>query len=218
MNALMNLGADNEKTASTYLVEQINIFREMENNKTVLLHKSLLTKIEKEFEDEINQQLILPVNYTDAKGELRKCYHLDFEQSLQLLMSESKTVRKRCVEVIKGKTKLPSTLPEALRLYADEVEAHEKTKEITAKLLTNAKCYDVSVVAKECGFRSAQAFNDVLQDEGWVFKQNGFWKEYADKVWMKYFRHGSVVTPAGVRTILQITEKGRLFFVERYKS
>jgi hypothetical protein len=110
MNELMNLGADNEKTASTYLVEQINIFREMENNKTVLLHKSLLTKIEKEFEDEIGGQNILPSSYTDESNRQSKCYYLDFEQSLQLLMSESKTVRKRCVEVIKSKQKPLSQL------------------------------------------------------------------------------------------------------------
>jgi phage regulator Rha-like protein len=160
--------------------------------------------------------------YLDKYNRNQNCYNLPKRECTLIVAGYSAKYRlaiiDRWQELENAQTKLPSTLPEALRLYADEVEAHEKTKEITAKLLTNAKCYDVSVVAKECGFRSAQAFNDVLQDEGWVFKQNGFWKEYADKVWMKYFRHGSVVTPAGVRTILQITEKGRLFFVERYKS
>ena len=79
-----------EKFSSVFITEQINEFRKVEGNRKILLHKSLLSKIENEFSDEINGKNILPVEYKDLKGEMRKCYELTFDESLQLLMSESK--------------------------------------------------------------------------------------------------------------------------------
>jgi len=84
-----------------------------------LLHKSLLSKIEKEFDEEIAGQNILPSSYLDKSNRQSKCYDLNFEQSLQILMSESKTVRKRVIDVLKEcqekpVQKLPTTYIEAL--------------------------------------------------------------------------------------------------------
>lgn len=89
-----------QKFSSLFLVEQINIFRK-EDNKSELAHFTLLAKIENEFEEEINDKKFLVVEYKDKKGEMRKSYELNFEQSLQILMSESKTVRKRVIDVLK---------------------------------------------------------------------------------------------------------------------
>lgn len=105
--------------SSLFLVEQINVFRKEEGNETVLLHKSLLSKIEKEFDEEIAGQNILPSSYLDKSNRQSKCYDLNFEQSLQILMSESKTVRKRVIDVLKEcqekpVQKLPTTYIEAL--------------------------------------------------------------------------------------------------------
>jgi len=91
--------------SSLFLVEQINVFRKEEGNEIVLLHKSLLSKIEKEFDEEIAGQNILPSSYLAGNGKQEKCYELTFEQSLQILMSESKTVRKRVIEVLKEQQK-----------------------------------------------------------------------------------------------------------------
>jgi len=88
----------NGKFSSLYLVEQINVFREAEGNRKALLHKSLIAKIEKEFEEEINERKFLPVEYKDKKGEKRKAYELDYKQSLQMLASESRTVRKAIIK------------------------------------------------------------------------------------------------------------------------
>ena len=116
MTNLINLAqmSNEQKYTSKFLVEQINQLRKIEGNETELLHKSLLTKIEKEFEIEINEQNILPVEIKDLKGELRKAYELTFEESLQLLMSESKTVRKGCIQIMKAKIK-PKTRVELAR-------------------------------------------------------------------------------------------------------
>jgi hypothetical protein len=94
----------NEETnySSIYLVEQINLFREEEGNRTPLLHKNLLAKIEEEFKEEINGLKIQPVKYKDSKGEMRKSYNLNYDESLQLLMAESKFVRKAVVLNLKA--------------------------------------------------------------------------------------------------------------------
>jgi hypothetical protein len=86
--------------SSVYLTEQINLFRKAEGNKSKLLHKNVLAKIESEFEEEINGLNIQPVEYLDSKGEKRKCYELTFAEAIQLLMSESKIVRRRIVKVL----------------------------------------------------------------------------------------------------------------------
>lgn len=54
---------------SLELVEQINFFRKQEGRKTETQHKTLLEIIRNEFEEEINEQKILPVTYTDKKGD-----------------------------------------------------------------------------------------------------------------------------------------------------
>ena len=117
MNELMNT-ENTQKFTSVYLTEQINIFRK-EEGKSDLRHSDLIRKIELEFEDEINERKISSVNYLDKKGEKRKCYELDFEESLQLLMSESKKVRKQVVVKLKqlqSKPSLPTTYLQALEV------------------------------------------------------------------------------------------------------
>lgn len=82
---------------SLELLEQINIFRKEEGNKSELLHKNLLAIIRDEFEEEINGLKIQPVEYTDKKGEKRPMYILTLNQAKQVLMRESKFVRKAVI-------------------------------------------------------------------------------------------------------------------------
>ncbi len=132
MNELINFGTE-KKVTSVYLTEQINHFRSLEGNRAVLQHKSFLGKIENEFDEEIDRQNILPISYKDSYGREQKCYELNFEQSLQLLMSESKIVRKGVIEVLKSQQeiinnnsiKIPKTFAEALRFAADQEEKKE---------------------------------------------------------------------------------------------
>ena len=71
----------NGKFSSLYLTQQINVFRKLEKDKSELRHSDLLKKIEKEFEEEINERKISLVNYKDKKGEVRKAYELNYKQS-----------------------------------------------------------------------------------------------------------------------------------------
>lgn len=85
---------------SLELLEQINFFRKQEGRKTETQHKTLLEIIRNEFEEEINEQKILPVTYTDKKGEERPMYILTLNQAKQVLMRESVAVRRAVIKYI----------------------------------------------------------------------------------------------------------------------
>jgi len=94
MNKLMLSNTDKTTMTSLELLEQINLFRAEIEGKTELAHRSLLGIIRDEFEEEINAQKLLPVEYADKKGEKRPMFELTFSQAKQVLMRESKSVRK----------------------------------------------------------------------------------------------------------------------------
>ena len=121
-----------ESINSKELLKQINIFREMEykekeaNNQLTeaqkkrghyieLQHKTLLNIIRNEFNIQVNEQNILPVEnkiiptsvdglfettYRDEKGELRPMFILTIDQAKQVLLRESKVVRKAVIQYL----------------------------------------------------------------------------------------------------------------------
>ena len=114
----MQLLENKEMITSLELVKQINIFREEEYNYkiqnglelgkveekngcyTKLEHKDLLKIIRDEFEEEINERKISLVNYKDEKNEERPMFELTLEQAKQVLIRESKYVRKAILQYI----------------------------------------------------------------------------------------------------------------------
>ena len=95
----MNLKVKNEMT-SLELVEQINFFRKKEGKKTKLEHFNLLNVIRDEFEEEINALKIQAVEYRDKKGEKRPMFILTLSQAKQVLVRESKYVRRAIIQHI----------------------------------------------------------------------------------------------------------------------
>lgn len=107
----------NEVT-SLELLDEINRYRELEykykiennlklgkvelkNRKfTELRHDTLLNIIKDEFEEEITNQKILESEYKDSTGKKNQMYILTLEQCKQVLMRESKFVRKGVLEYI----------------------------------------------------------------------------------------------------------------------
>lgn len=90
-----------KKTISSLeLLEQINFFRKQEENRAELQHKTLLETIRDEFEEDINEQKILPVTYKDKKGEDRPMFELTPAQARQVLIRESKSVRRAVIHYI----------------------------------------------------------------------------------------------------------------------
>lgn len=113
---------------SLELLEQINIFRREEGNKSELLHKNLLAIIRDEFEDEINELKIKPVDYKDKKGESRPMYILTLNQAKQVLMRESKYVRKAVILYI-----------EKLEKRIIELENQLSTKDVLMLNIVNSQ-------------------------------------------------------------------------------
>lgn len=140
-----------ESINSKELLKQINIFREMEYKEkeannilteaekkrgryTKLKHKTLLGIIRNEFNIQVNEQNILPVenkiiptsvngifetSYKDDKGELRPMFILTIDQAKQVLLRESKIVRRKVIEY--------------LNLLEKRIRQLERKKGITAR-------------------------------------------------------------------------------------
>lgn len=99
MNNLAILERKNTVT-SLELVEQINIFRKQEGNKTELGHNDLLKIIRDEFEEEISLGKISQSTYKNDRGREYPMFELTFNQARQVLVRESKFVRKRIMSYI----------------------------------------------------------------------------------------------------------------------
>lgn len=92
----------NSKTiTSLELLEQINFFRKKEGNKSVLRHDTLLNIIRDEFEEEIGLQKILETPYIHPQNKQKyPMYTLTLNQAKQVLIRESKAVRKAVIQYI----------------------------------------------------------------------------------------------------------------------
>lgn len=89
---------------SLELLEQINFFREQERKKKELRHDNLLNTIRDEFDEEIRDLKIKESLYKaeTGNGTLREylMYILTYNQAKQVLMRESKYVRKAVIKYI----------------------------------------------------------------------------------------------------------------------
>lgn len=122
--------------SSLELVEQINLFRKEEGKTVELLHKSLLGIIRDEFDEEIHEQKILLMFKTrqlpNGGSKEDPYYVLTFSQAKQILVRESKYVRKHIIAYIEKfenallQKQMSQTFVKALRAYADEIEKNEK--------------------------------------------------------------------------------------------
>ena len=157
------------RITSVELVEVINEFRNLESDTTgkkytKLLHKTFMEKIRKELEilESLgldNGKNILPVEYTDKKGENRPCYSLNRDGMLEMLNSESALVRYKTIEYINKLEEENKTLKDEkanllLSIYNGgqsaviaakklaEIESKEEVDKATKPLLPKAEFYD----------------------------------------------------------------------------
>lgn len=148
MNELMK--KENGMITSLELLDQINIFRKQKNRKN-LAHSDLLKIIRDEFEEEIHEGKISCMFYMSkiGNGAERKSpyYNLTLSQAKQVLVRESKFVRKAVIHYIEelesklAKKQLPTTYLEALKELVAQQEAlleanttiEKQEKEITHK-------------------------------------------------------------------------------------
>lgn len=229
---------------SLELVELINEYRQKEGDRKELLHKTMLEIIRDEFEEEINEQNILPVEYKDKKGESRPMFMLDLSQSRQVLVRESKFVRKSVIAYIdkleeKIKSIIPQDYPSALRALADKAEetqrlllANQIKDQQIAELKPKATYYDlilqcnsllsVTEIAKDYGM-SAKGFNQKLHSLSIQYNQRGVWflySKYQDKGYTstKTQNYNRSDGSQGSRVHTYWTQKGRLFLYDLLKG
>lgn len=158
MNELM---IKNEIT-SLELVEQVNLFRKQEGNRAELKHKTMLDIIRDEFAEEIAGQKILLSEYKDSTGRKLPMFILSLSQAKQVLVRESKFVRKAVIAYIDrleqrlkdmSQPSLPKTYLEALKALVETEEAKQKALEDLSektKQLDEAKeWYSIKRYAKE---------------------------------------------------------------------
>ena len=93
MNNLTNKGT----ITSLELLEEINFFRKQED-RTELGHNDLLKVIRDEFEDEISLGKISQSTYINSRGKECPMFTLTLPQAKQVLVRESKYVRKAIIK------------------------------------------------------------------------------------------------------------------------
>ncbi|MBF0747152.1 phage antirepressor Ant, partial [Gemella sp. 19428wG2_WT2a] len=120
---------EKNKITTLELLEQINFFRKDIEGKAELLHKDLLKIVRNEFEEEIDEGKISPISYKDSLNRERPMFDLTLSQAKQVLVRESKAVRKaviKYIEELEEKLKVPSTYKEALISLVNQIEENEK--------------------------------------------------------------------------------------------
>jgi phage antirepressor YoqD-like protein len=229
---------------SLELVDLINQYRQQEGNRSELFHKDFLKVVRDEFEEEVNEGNISPVDYKDKKGEFRPMFILNLSQSRQVLVRESKFVRKAVIAYIdkleeKVSSLLPQDYPSALRALADKAEETQKLMlenkikdQQIAELQPKATYYDLvlqckellspTLIAKDYGM-SATSFNKKLASLGVQFKQSGIWflySKYQDKGYTstKTNPYSKADGTMGSKPHMYWTQKGRLFLYELLKT
>lgn len=243
MNDLAVLERKNTVT-SLELVEQINIFRSQERNRSELQHNDLLKIIRDEFEEEISLGKISQSTYKNDRGREYPMFELTFNQARQVLVRESKFVRKHIMFYIEELEKqislgVPQNFKEALRLAYEQQEIIEtlqleskiKDQQIS-ELQPKASYYDfvlqckgilaIGIIAKDYG-KSAQWLNKLLHELGVQYNQSGVWllySKYADKGYTQTKTHSFIRTDGTPDTGVQTywTQKGRLFIYELLKN
>nr|DAR63269.1 MAG TPA: KilAC domain protein [Caudoviricetes sp.] len=149
MNKLQIVEKKINEITSLELLEQINIFRKQENKKEQS-HSDLLKIIRDEFEDEIAEGKISLGSYKDKNNQSRPLYIMNLSQARQLLVRESKFVRKAVIKWIDGLEKKLNDpyyqLSQSVVFANNLIEQREKEiKELT---------YKVEVIEKELEYKN----------------------------------------------------------------
>lgn len=200
MNGLIN----KDSITTLDLLKQINVFREKEGNRSELKHYDLLKIIRDEFEEEINEGKISVVDYKDKKGELRPMYILTYNQAKQILVRESKFVRKAMIRYIEElekqlqkQFKVPATFKEALQLALEQQERIEalelKQEEDRPKVefyddVTDSKdTVDMGTVAKVLNIKGVgrNKLFEILRDKKILMSNNQPYQKYIDNGWFR---------------------------------
>lgn len=191
-------------------------------------HDHVLRDIEKMLSD-INDPKLGAVEfqskYQDGKGEWRKEYRLPKDLTVTLITGYRADLRYRVVkrleeldaEKASGGFQIPQSLPEALRLAAEQAEKIEAMKGDVAaheRLVKADGSLSITEAAKNLAMRPKDLF-DWLSHNGWIYKRAGSanWLGYQPKCNQGLLEHKSTtVTKADgsekITEQVRVTAKG----------
>ena len=118
-----------DKITSLEIVAEINRYRKEEGNRTNLQHKDLLKIIREEFSEEIGEGKISPTSYKDQWNRGQPMFILTLSQARQVLVRESKYVRKSVIhflETLEEKIKNPFTNLSIQQMMIATLQEQEK--------------------------------------------------------------------------------------------
>lgn len=152
MNELIKVGEHTQdKITSLELLKQINLFRGQEGNRVELKHNDLLKVIRDEFEEEIGMGKISHTPYKHPQnGQKYPMFELTLSQAKQVLVRESKFVRKAVISyidklenaIMNNQPKLPQTYKEALKELLVQVEENERLQIENKDMKPKAEYFD----------------------------------------------------------------------------
>lgn len=230
MNEIMNLGIENKDgvlvVSSRIVADGLgkrhdNVLRDLDN---ILTHSEM-------------SALILPSNYTDNKGEIRREYLLTKDGFLIYMFSirgyeEFKLayIREfdRMKEELEKQNKIPQSFSEAL-LLAGRIQAEKERLELENKqmkpkveyvdnVLVSETLLTTTQIAKDFGL-SAMKLNKILHEQGVQYKQSNQWLLYA-----KYLQEGLcqsntyLCEDGEARFLTKWTQKGKMFIYNLLKE
>lgn len=118
-----------DKITSLEIVAEINRYRKEEGDRTNLQHKDLLKIIREEFSEEIGEGKISPTSYKDQWNREQPMFILTLSQARQVLVRESKYVRKSVIhflETLEEKIKNPFTNLSIQQMMIATLQEQEK--------------------------------------------------------------------------------------------
>lgn len=102
-----------------------------------------------------------------------------------------------------------------------EIEQQKQRAEIAENknklLMHSEKTYTISEIAKELGYKSAQAFNFILNENKILFKRNNTWIPYSEYANREYFEIKQTILENEVIVYnIRVTQKGRKFLLKKF--
>lgn len=227
MDELMKLN-ENNKVTSLELVEQINFFRKDVEGKSDLRHNDLLKVIRDEFEEEIGVGEISHTPYEHPQNKQTYYYYeLTTSQAKQVLVRESKSVRKAVIkyiekleEQIRALSKLDSYEIEdpaerAIR-WAEEyrqrqallttVREQQPLVELAVKRISKEGCMSITDVTKTFGLKRG-ALTNYAKELGMLHKKNIEVNKCGEEYFKVYDNNGYKaigVTEHGIRWVQEL--------------
>lgn len=227
-----------ETITSLELVEQINLFRSKDGSKAVLRHDTLLDIIRDEFSEEISLQKILESKYKNERGREYPMFILTFSQAKQVLVRESKAVRKAVIKYLEDlenrlRYNLPQNYTEALRQLLTQVESNQK---LIAKIEEDRpRVSFAETIEKSSDSILIREFSKILANENIHIGQNKLYSLL--RQWGYIFQNSTEPTQKAVQQGLfkinerviksvkgdilsrttKITGKGQLFILDKIK-